>query len=126
MLKECLLFSRKLSAVMDNLQSKGKMHNFRAKIPKDGRKTPSCANRIAVPRACSDCKTSGWILERERESKMAGKINDFVTSSGFNELFSGYNQGFQWQIGCTLGSGELRWGAPSLGMTEALSQKPDL
>lgn len=57
---------------------------------------------------------------------MAGKINDFVTSSGFNELFSGYNQGFQWQIGCTLGSGELRWGALSLGMTEALSQKPDL
>lgn len=63
---------------------------------------------------------------RERQSKMAGKINDFVTSSGFNELFSGYNQGFQWQIGCTLGSGELRWGAPSLGMTEALSQKLDL
>lgn len=57
---------------------------------------------------------------------MAGKINDFVTSSGFNELFSGYNQGFQWKIGCTLGSGELRWGALSLGMTEALSQEPDL
>lgn len=57
---------------------------------------------------------------------MAGKINDFVTSSGFNELFSGYNQGFQWQIGCTLGSGELRWDALSLGMTEALSQKPIL
>lgn len=33
---------------------------------------------------------------REGEYKMAGKINDFVTSSGFNELFSGYNQGFQW------------------------------
>lgn len=30
---------------------------------------------------------------REGESKMAGKINDFVTSAGFNELFSGYNQG---------------------------------
>lgn len=30
---------------------------------------------------------------RERESKMAGKINYFVTYSGFNELFSGYNQG---------------------------------
>ena len=63
---------------------------------------------------------------RERESKMAGKINYFVTYSGFNELFSGYNQGFKWHIGCTLGSGKLRWGALSLGMTEAISQKLDL
>lgn len=58
----------------------------------------------------------------ERETKMAGKINYFVTYSGFNELFSGYNQGF----GCTLGSGKRRWGARALGMTEAISPKPNL
>lgn len=57
---------------------------------------------------------------------MAGKINYFVTYSDFNELFSGYSRGFAWQIGCTLGSGKLRWGALPLGMTGAISSKPSL
>jgi len=67
-----------------------------------------------------------WLDSAGRENpRWQGKINYFVAYSGFNELSSGYNQGFKRHIGCRPGSGELRWGALSPGATEWIGQKPD-